>query len=358
MQQYNDPFPWLTEVQEAMAARERHSFRSSYRDFNNYTDDDPYRNYDDYGDTNHWGNDWGGSDGYDSEDDEHRDIQFYRPDGEYEGKTPYWCRTNGFSEVEPGIWSGKWYWEHFPNRKEELEKERVKEREEHRERLRKRAYAGTDYSALEELKRMNKEDNAERQRLEEAEYEHACPINGCRRRFETIEDRDRHVKSYKSKGHKRYRQKHDICQIIEAPSTMPVSQETAALEQLSAEYEKRERDELMRRWNATKHKCPIPGCNSKGFPSIEKRDNHVKASFGKAHARYRERNDIPHPIKPPEEPRSVRIMRVMKMFGISPDEEATQPEKKRIRRDPSPSPPLPKGQTDIRSFFAAAPTGR
>mmetsp|Transcript_30201 Transcript_30201/g.72492 ORF Transcript_30201/g.72492 Transcript_30201/m.72492 type:complete len:210 (+) Transcript_30201:803-1432(+) len=207
---------------------------------------------------------------------------------------------------------------------------------------------------------------AERQRWEEEEY-YIRTCLYCIAQFTNVDSDSKRSKTeivmssltvQISKSHKRYRQKHDICQIIEAPSTMPVSQETAALEQLSAEYEKRERDELMRRWNATKHKCPIPGCNSKGFPSIEKRDNHVKASFGKAHARYRERNDIPHPIKPPEEPRSVRIMRVMKMFGISPDEEATQPEKKRIRRDPSPSPPLPKGQTDIRSFFAAAPTGR
>lgn len=50
------------------------------------------------------------------------EITFLRPEWDednqcfdYEGKDVHWCLSNGFKEVEPGVWSGDWYFEKFPD---------------------------------------------------------------------------------------------------------------------------------------------------------------------------------------------------------------------------------------------------
>uniref|UniRef100_A0A7S2YD21 Uncharacterized protein n=1 Tax=Entomoneis paludosa TaxID=265537 RepID=A0A7S2YD21_9STRA len=40
----------------------------------------------------------------------YQEVTFIRPDFSQEDKTVLWCLTNGFEEVQPGIWSGPWYW--------------------------------------------------------------------------------------------------------------------------------------------------------------------------------------------------------------------------------------------------------
>ena len=55
-------------------------------------------------------------DGYNWDDEEHKDVHFYRPDGDIEGKSIHWCETNGFYQLEEGTWSGDWYYEHFPDK--------------------------------------------------------------------------------------------------------------------------------------------------------------------------------------------------------------------------------------------------
>jgi len=66
--------------------------------------------------------------------DEREVTFFYRPDGNTEGKSIGWCKSNGFFEVEPGFWSGNWYWRHFPNAKEEINERKRQARLEIRQR--------------------------------------------------------------------------------------------------------------------------------------------------------------------------------------------------------------------------------
>ena len=57
-------------------------------------------------------------DGYDFDwdNEKHKDINFYRPDGDMEGKSIHWCEIHGFYQVEAGTWSGDWYYQHFPDK--------------------------------------------------------------------------------------------------------------------------------------------------------------------------------------------------------------------------------------------------
>ena len=59
--------------------------------------------------------------GYDGYEEEEEDITFFRPDGDTELKSKQWCRDNGFYEIEEGLWSGDWYWRHFPEEKREYD---------------------------------------------------------------------------------------------------------------------------------------------------------------------------------------------------------------------------------------------
>lgn len=46
-------------------------------------------------------------------------VEFYRPDGYTEGKDIGWCLSNGFFMIKPGLWSGPWYFENFPEARRE-----------------------------------------------------------------------------------------------------------------------------------------------------------------------------------------------------------------------------------------------
>lgn len=59
--------------------------------------------------------------GYEGQRRDMEVVSFYRPDGECEGKDIGWCLDNGFFEIEDGLWSGDWYYEHHPNYKSEQE---------------------------------------------------------------------------------------------------------------------------------------------------------------------------------------------------------------------------------------------
>ncbi|GFH61089.1 hypothetical protein CTEN210_17565 [Chaetoceros tenuissimus] len=54
------------------------------------------------------------------EEDWHfQQVEFYRPDGDVEGKDIGWCLSNGFFMIRPGLWSGPWYFEDFPEARKE-----------------------------------------------------------------------------------------------------------------------------------------------------------------------------------------------------------------------------------------------
>mmetsp|Transcript_27241 Transcript_27241/g.31147 ORF Transcript_27241/g.31147 Transcript_27241/m.31147 type:complete len:344 (+) Transcript_27241:119-1150(+) len=46
-------------------------------------------------------------------------VEFHRPDGDVEGKDIGWCLSNGFFMIRPGLWSGPWYFEEFPEARKE-----------------------------------------------------------------------------------------------------------------------------------------------------------------------------------------------------------------------------------------------
>jgi len=182
-----------------------------------------YRNYgythgyghgeDDYGYLDLWGvgRDW------DSHEDggEEDDIEFYRPDGTYEGKTPTWCRGNGFFQVGENEWSGKWYWEHFPERKEQWKKERAEIQQEQEQRAQEMEVM--EQLAL-ECERREIDDLLMPRRYD---CNHKCLLQRCNDRFSSIEERDHHVRFHQGKGHARYREQYGICQLLEGPIFVP-----------------------------------------------------------------------------------------------------------------------------------------
>ena len=108
--------------------------------------------------------DFNSNDGYDSDDSgrDHRrndytPVTFYRPDGDTEGKDIQWCRDNGFFHIEEDLWSGNWYYDHFPDKRP------------------------TD-----------------------------CPVGGCQQQFHTSEKLDLHLRNNMGKAHDRYRKNNDI----------------------------------------------------------------------------------------------------------------------------------------------------
>lgn len=46
-------------------------------------------------------------------------CEFFRPDGDIEGKDVNWCLSNGFFMIKPGLWSGPWYFNQFPHARKE-----------------------------------------------------------------------------------------------------------------------------------------------------------------------------------------------------------------------------------------------
>mmetsp|Transcript_35294 Transcript_35294/g.77302 ORF Transcript_35294/g.77302 Transcript_35294/m.77302 type:complete len:325 (+) Transcript_35294:46-1020(+) len=102
--------------------------------------------------------------GYDAEYDEYSggDITFIRPDGTTEGKSIGWCKSNDFFEIEAGIWSGPWYY------------------------------------------RLHPDQHPDRR------FPHVCPVGGCRSRYATEEELDRHVRTGRGKAHDIYRDSNGI----------------------------------------------------------------------------------------------------------------------------------------------------
>lgn len=75
--------------------------------FSRYSDDDDDEyDLDDYGRTDAEGNPMSKAEIRRRE----QEVDFYRPDGDMEGKDIDWCISNGFEEIEEGLWSGPWYY--------------------------------------------------------------------------------------------------------------------------------------------------------------------------------------------------------------------------------------------------------
>eukprot|EP00563_Minutocellus_polymorphus_P001377 CAMPEP_0181031938 /NCGR_PEP_ID=MMETSP1070-20121207/6488_1 /TAXON_ID=265543 /ORGANISM="Minutocellus polymorphus, Strain NH13" /LENGTH=427 /DNA_ID=CAMNT_0023109327 /DNA_START=1 /DNA_END=1284 /DNA_ORIENTATION=- len=98
--------------------------------------------------------------GHDEED--YEDITFVRPDGDTEGKSISWCKSNGFFEIEEGVWSGPWYY------------------------------------------RQNPEEHPDKK------FPHKCPVGGCHAKFKTEAELDKHLRMGTGKPHHKYRTSRNI----------------------------------------------------------------------------------------------------------------------------------------------------
>jgi hypothetical protein len=152
------------------------------------------------------------------------EVTFYRPDGSVEGKDVGWCLDNDFHEIEPGLWSGDWYYEDFPDFK--------KEQEAREEQVRK--MMSDPAFIAEEKERRKKQRRAEllsdiydfdgpRSRsarlalvaFDNSFNEFSCPLSGCTQCFATDEEMQEHVKYQTGEGHIRYRKENNIKEWLE-----------------------------------------------------------------------------------------------------------------------------------------------
>lgn len=172
---------------------------------------------------------WPNTNYYDDESDDDaenaEDITFYHPDGSTEGKSKSWCISNGFFEIEPGLWSGEWYWRDSPHAKKELEEQKRQQAAEAEKKRKSGQLAGVD--CLAEDKRRRREElpdelhgqdgphpgaaGADLRQLEkEDDSKFECPIGGCTRKFPSQVQLDNHVQNQTGKAHTRHRRQHNL----------------------------------------------------------------------------------------------------------------------------------------------------
>lgn len=99
---------------------------------------------------------------YRHDEEDHEDITFIRPDGDTEGKSISWCKSNGFFEIEEGVWSGPWYYRQHP--------------EEHPDK----------------------------------KFSNKCPVGGCQHKFKSEAELEKHLRMGTGKAHNKYRNSKNI----------------------------------------------------------------------------------------------------------------------------------------------------
>ena len=197
--------------------------------------------------------------GYEGQRRDTEVVSFYRPDGKCEGKDIGWCLDNGFFEIEDGLWSGDWYYEHHPNYKSEQEAA-CKEKAAKRKRIspddsRKRAKEARRAELLDEIyngayhPRSHVYDSARRELdiLDGKEVsdvvmtakkprlfkqrktahvpkgEFSCPV--CKKHFVTEDLQKEHVQTQGGKGHRRYRRQPHLWSNLPPPYSNRESKE-------------------------------------------------------------------------------------------------------------------------------------
>jgi hypothetical protein len=158
-----------------------------------------------------------GSNGY-SKGRRSEEVTFYRPDGSVEGKDVGWCLDNDFHEIEAGLWSGDWYYRHFPD----FKKEQVAREEQERKMMSDPAFIA------EEKERRKKQRRAELlsdiydfdgprisarlalEAFDKSFNEFSCPLSGCKECFATDDEMQEHVKYQTGQGHIHYRKENNI----------------------------------------------------------------------------------------------------------------------------------------------------
>lgn len=203
-------------------------------------------------------------------------VSFYRPDGDIEEKDVGWCKSNGFFQIEGDLWSGPWYYRHFPDERPEVkmphlcpickvklsrfktetelnrhirmqggkahdayrkkhnikfgpteEEKEVKEKKiqasiarrkrEERAELLDTIYGGfyPEYmvqDARRRLKAMEEEEERLAIEKKEADYEYPCLYRGCSRRFQTEEELAQHTHCLVKECHKTFDSKEQMLQ--------------------------------------------------------------------------------------------------------------------------------------------------
>jgi hypothetical protein len=147
-----------------------------------------------------------------------KQVTFYRPDKDTEGKDIGWCLDNNFHEIYPGLWSGDWYYRHHPNFKKEREMEREKRKaevtelaeswEERRKKERRAELLDEIYGGC--YPPSHHSYDAARRELEGSEANICCLLQGCQRSFFTESQMQEHLWTSSGKGHVRYQTEHNI----------------------------------------------------------------------------------------------------------------------------------------------------
>mmetsp|Transcript_15426 Transcript_15426/g.17277 ORF Transcript_15426/g.17277 Transcript_15426/m.17277 type:complete len:277 (+) Transcript_15426:41-871(+) len=88
------------------------------------------------------------------------EVRFYRPDGTIEGKDISWCTSNNMFYIKEDLWSGPWYYDHFPE--------------------------------------------------ERPKKSPTCPVRGCNKKFKTLEYVDQHIRITNNKSRRKYRRENNI----------------------------------------------------------------------------------------------------------------------------------------------------
>lgn len=187
-------------------------------------------------------------DSYDDSDDHddyyYGDVHFYRPDGDTEGKSRHWCDTNGFFQVEEGLWSGDWYYKHFPEK------------------------------LIEKKQR-------------------TCPVQGCGKEFRTSDHTEKHVRTSIGKAHCTYRKEHGIKR---GPTPEEEEEERAAKKRREEKRIAAERSELYEILNESMMDPESFGYQAQRarerLQELDERDNEILCPVNQCKRRFETKDDL------------------------------------------------------------------
>jgi len=144
-------------------------------------------------------------------------VNFYRPDRSTESKDIGWCLDNDFYEIEEGLWSGDWYYRHYPEKKKRPISDQLSTK-------RKRTVPVESYEERAQKRKKILRDEIDcscdpngcttrRARRELAQMEGTlckCLVAGCKERFLSEDEMMTHLTGSRGNGHIRYRNSNDI----------------------------------------------------------------------------------------------------------------------------------------------------
>eukprot|EP00978_Attheya_sp_CCMP212_P007499 scaffold17388_cov46-Attheya_sp.AAC.1 len=139
------------------------------------------------------------------------EVTFYRPDRSTESKDIGWCLDHKFYEIEEGLWSGDWYYRHYPDKKKRPSSDPISTK-------RKRTVPVESYEERAQKRKKKLRDEIDsscdpngyttlQARRELAQMEGTlckCLVVGCKERFLSEDEMMTHLTGSRGSGHIRY----------------------------------------------------------------------------------------------------------------------------------------------------------